>query len=134
MSDAEPHPVHSRPQGTLARAVPSGRPASHVFDGSIKAGLQLAQMTAQVPHHAVRGDHIPAGPFHLGDDKHLLIAVHFNGQVDAPRHPGRAATDVPLIPVPRRARSGRPTGQSCGSLACRQSLVSAETLPAWPLW
>jgi hypothetical protein len=59
----------------------------HVFDDGIKAGLQRAQMTAQLPHHAIRRDRIPVGPLGLDDDKHLLIAVYLNGQVDAPRPP-----------------------------------------------
>jgi len=63
------------------------RACFHVFDRGIKVGLQLAQMTAQVPHHAVRRDRIPVGPLNLDDDKHLLIAVHLNGQVNAPRPP-----------------------------------------------
>jgi hypothetical protein len=55
----------------------------HVFDGGIQVGLHLAQITAQVPHHAIRLERIPVGPLDLDDDKYLLIAVHLNGQVDA---------------------------------------------------
>jgi len=35
------------------------RACFHVFDGGIKVGPQLAQMTARVPHHAVRRDRSP---------------------------------------------------------------------------
>jgi len=34
----------------------------HVFDGGIEVCLQLTQMTAQVPQHAIRRDRIPVGP------------------------------------------------------------------------
>src|SRR5580698_10110053 len=56
----------------------------HVLDGGIQVGLQLAQMTAQVPHHAIRRDRIPVGPLDLDDDQYLLIAAPLNGQVGAP--------------------------------------------------
>jgi hypothetical protein len=68
----------------------------HDFDGSIEAGPRLTQTAAQVPHHAIRRDRVPAGPLDLDDDKHLLSTVHPSGQTDAPPgHPGRAATAVP---------------------------------------
>jgi hypothetical protein len=55
----------------------------------IKVSLQLARMTPQVPHHAIRWDRIPVGPLDLDDDKHLLVTGHFNSQVDAaPATPG----------------------------------------------
>ena len=49
-----------------------------------RVGLQLTQMAAQVPKHAIRRDRVPVGPLDLDDDKHLLITVHLNGQIDAP--------------------------------------------------
>jgi hypothetical protein len=55
----------------------------HVFDGGIEVGLQLTQM-AQVPHHAIRSDRVPVGPLDLDNDKHLLITIHLDGQIDAP--------------------------------------------------
>ncbi len=46
-------------------------------------------MTTQVPEHAIRRDRIPVSPLDLDDDKHLLITVRLNGQIDAPPgHPG----------------------------------------------
>jgi len=68
----------------------------HVFDGGIKVGLQLTQMTAKVPHHAIRRDCIPVGPLDLDGDKHLLIAVHLNGQIDA----APATPDEPPLTFP----------------------------------
>ena len=76
----------------------------HVLDRGIQVGLQLAQMTAQVPHHAIRRDRIPAGPLDLDDDQHLLIAVHLNGQVDAPP----ATPDKPPLTLPESRCPGEP--------------------------
>jgi hypothetical protein len=68
----------------------------HVFDGGIKVGLQLTQMTAKVPHRAIRRDRIPVGPLDLDDDKHLLITVYLNRQIDAPP----ATPDEPPLTFP----------------------------------
>ena len=83
-------------EGTAGRPRCPPTACFHIFDGGIQVGLQLAQMTAQVPHHPIRGDRIPVGPLDLDDDKHLLIAVHLNGQVDA----APATSDEPPLTFP----------------------------------
>ena len=85
-------------QGTYDALPPA---CFHVFDGGIEVGLQLMQMTAQVPQHAIRRDRIPVGPLDLDDDKHLLITVHLNGQIDAsPATPDKPPLTFPEPPCP----------------------------------
>jgi hypothetical protein len=88
-------------------------------------------MRARVPHHAVRRDRIPVGPLDLDDDKHLLIAVRLNGQVDAPP----PTPDEPPLTFPESRCPGGPgkEGRLDGpveSLACRQSLDRHNILRA----
>ena len=55
----------------------------HLLDGGVKVGLELAKMTAEVPHDAGRGDLVPIGSLDLDDDQHLLAAVHLDSQVNS---------------------------------------------------
>ena len=61
-------------------------------------------MTAQVPHHAIGGDRIPAGPLDLDDHEHRLLAVHFGGQAGAPA----TAPDEPPRAFPESRYAGEP--------------------------